>query len=183
MKGTALNVITSMVIDTCTPGQLQDVARLCADLTLGLSSSGMLTWAALGNSNPATYNGYHPFDSDDLDRCEKLYAAAPAWLVANMTGLMAEFRAEIAERNAAVEAERREYEAQQAEFEANRRAALEETAGLAVTLDLNGRQASILSYIVNDWRDGIGADVAPFSADDVEDLITVLRRSAPLANA
>src|SRR5665213_2448648 len=93
------NTLTEDVLEIITPEQTNDVARLSASTDLGMSSAGLIRWAAKGGGDVMAYTDYRPLDDDDLGRCERAYAKAPQWLAERMLSLLWTFRAEVAEAN------------------------------------------------------------------------------------
>lgn len=96
VKDFTTNVMTHQVIASLDPARVSELSAIADELPLGLSSAGMLRWGALGNTDPATYDGYRPSDEGDLERCETAFARSPQWLAARIEPLLAEFRDEVA---------------------------------------------------------------------------------------
>jgi hypothetical protein len=160
------NVMTHEVIASLDPGRASELSAIVDDLALGLSSAGMLRWGAMGNTNPATYDGYRPVDTGDLGRCIAAYAAAPAWLATRIAPLMDQFSTEVA----AYVADRAERQALASAADASQAVSARElfvAMGVASDVTLSGQELWMLEDALGDFCDRFGDLDDEFDEDTV----------------
>ena len=173
------------VAEHCSKDQILELAQLAERQHFGLSSAGMIRWAACGGGDVENYDGYRPIDEGDLARCEGAVAQAPQWLAAAATPLLECFRAEVAERTAEVAARRAEVDA---ELEAvavahSAQMAEAETQGLHATVELGAKDYQVLQVLINEHYDSFMDRFFDTVADGVPCELGITRAEAEEAFA